>query len=345
MVYENIITQGGKNMLRKIIAFNLLVVFLFTFIACTDNKEIGNKDVSTKKPLPTLTVVSSKPPKAYSGKIDVKEIAAPSLNNNIIAEPKLQEINVYLPQSYDDGKKNYPVVYFLPGFGDSCSQYGIIFKEEMDKLIAEDKVKEMIIVAVNGRNVMGGSFYVNSPVTGNWEDFVVKDVVNYIDSNYRTIENPASRGICGHSMGGFGTINIAMKHPDVFSMAYSMSPGLFDKDGLSESPMEWSEDYLTRIEDAQKTGQYIGDFTNAYGAAFAPDDKGKAPYIKYPYKMVNKKLVRDDALWKVWDSGFGGFDEKISKYKENLLKLKGLTIDFGENDEYGWIQKGCRVNL
>lgn len=85
----------------------------------------------------------------------------------------------------------------------------------MNKLIAEYNVKEMIIVAVNDKYVMGGSFYVDLPVAGNWDDYVV----NYIDSNYRTIENPASRGICIHSM----------------------------------------EDYLTRVEAAQKTGQYIGD--------------------------------------------------------------------------------------
>ena len=88
-----------------------------------------------------------------------------------------------------------------------------------------------------GAIVLGGSFYTNSPATGNWENFVVKDVVTYIDSRYRTILRPKARGIAGHSMGGYGALSLAMRYPDLFGCAYAMSPGLFAENGLEETLM------------------------------------------------------------------------------------------------------------
>ena len=75
--------------------------------------------------------------------------------------------------------------------------------EQLADLIARKQLSEMILVVPNGSNVLHGSFYVNSPVTGYWEDFITRDVVDYIDLNYRTISRPDGRGIGGHSMGGF----------------------------------------------------------------------------------------------------------------------------------------------
>jgi S-formylglutathione hydrolase FrmB len=97
---------------------------------------------------------------------------------------------------------------------------------------------------VNGTNKLGGSFYVNSSVTGDWEDFIAQDVVGYVDSNFRTLAQSESRGITGHSMGGFGALNIAMHRPDVFGAVYSMSPGLFDENGLAESQMFENENLI-----------------------------------------------------------------------------------------------------
>jgi hypothetical protein len=115
-------------------------------------------------------------------------IPAPSLSNNLLYIPTEQYIAVYLPPSYDTTVKSYPVVYYLPGFGDYVNYYtqfgvlqGFFLKNSMDDLINSQQISEMIVVIVNGQHFSGGSFYVNSSVTGNWEDFVVKDVVGSID--------------------------------------------------------------------------------------------------------------------------------------------------------------------
>lgn len=179
----------------------------------------------------------------------------------------------------------------------------------------------MIVVFVNGMNKLGGSFYVNSPATGNWEDFIVKDALGYIDKNYKTIDDPASRGISGQSMGGFGALNIAMRHPEVVSAVYATSPGLFDENGAYDALEQWQSE--------------SPDICKAYGAAFSPNLSLEYPFAEIP-------SCKDDISLENWQKGFGNLREKIVEYKANLLQLKGLYFDVGTNDEYPWIARGAR---
>ena len=84
--------------------------------------------------------------------------------------------------------------------------------------------KEMIVVLPDSKTVHNGSMYSSSVTTGDFENFIARDVVAYIDAHYRTIPNRNSRGLVGHSMGGYGASRIGMKHPDVFGSLYIMSP-------------------------------------------------------------------------------------------------------------------------
>lgn len=280
------------------------------------------------------------------------KISAPSLANNLVGEPAERTIYVYLPPSYNNSEKHYPVIYYLPGYGDS-TVIGFQLPTDMDSLVESGTVSEMIFVITSGDSKMGGSFYVNSPVTGNWEDHLVNDVVGYVDSHFRTLPRAESRGITGHSMGGFGALNIAMRHPDVFSAVYSMSPGLFDENGLEESFMFSSEQTIRNfvkyekdlatlpLEEAQKRmSRSPQEFALAYGYAFAPNPDRHPSYFDYPYTEVDGQLARDDAIWKKWESGFGGIAEETAQYRDGLLKLKGIVVDYGIHDENPWIPKG-----
>ena len=82
----------------------------------------------------------------------------------------------------------------------------------------------MIFVAVDMATPLGCSWYVNSPVTGNWEDFMVRELVPYVDANFRTLANRDSRGIAGDFMGGYGAIRFGMTHPEVFGTVYALHP-------------------------------------------------------------------------------------------------------------------------
>lgn len=174
---------------------------------------------------------------AQSGKIVNDEIHAVSLEGNLIGDSPNRSVLVYLPPGYEKQTKvRYAVVYLLHGFTDKANKTWVIENEGlrmnigavMDKLIAERKVRPMILVMPDGSNKFGGSFYTNSITTGNWEDYITRDLVNYVDKKYRTLRNAESRGIVGHSMGGYGAIKLAMKHPDIYGAVYGTSPCCLD---------------------------------------------------------------------------------------------------------------------
>jgi S-formylglutathione hydrolase len=296
------------------------------------------------------------------GNIDIQVIPAPSLANNQFGEPAQQSIAVYLPPTYESSSQKYPVVYYLTGMvtqiGSSAGYPAI--QAGMDALLAEGKTREMIVVTVSGMNTLGGSFYLNSPVTGNWEDFIVQEVVGYVDAHYRTLNAPASRGITGHSMGGFGALTLAMRHPDVFGAVYSMSPAVMAPDGLSKSMMFSTPEMINATLDVIEALSSMPEqqakiafrqqvlrsdpgviMAFAYGAAIAPPGATRPPYIQYPYRREGGQLVRDEALWQQWNNGLGGFGEKIQQYKANLEKLKAIAIDYGKQDENVYIPEGC----
>jgi len=331
----------------KYIYFHLLILFAVLTSSCSPA-------LPTEQPTQEATSVpTTVPPTEVFKSLDLVTIPAPSLEGNLVGEPTKRDIYVYLPPSYGTPDKRFPVVYYLPGYGDS-GMIGFYLPKGMDTLIESWQVKEMIIVVASGTSKLTGSFYVNSPVTGNWEDFIVEDVVGYVDGHFRTLAQAESRGITGHSMGGFGALNIAMHRPDVFGAVYSMSPGLFDENGLAESQMFSGENLIRSfvkydsglaavpLEEA-KTKMLASpqEFALSYGFAFAPNPDRHPPYFDYPFTEVDDQLVRDDEVWKKWESGYGGISSEAQKYKDNFLKLKGIVVDYGKYDEYNWIPKGC----
>ncbi|MBN1121678.1 MAG: hypothetical protein JXJ17_11420 [Anaerolineae bacterium] len=346
------------------------VLFCLLCVACsTPQPTLTSEPTSTSAPTYTPepippTQTDTPVPVNTTGQLIKEMIPAPSLENNLLGGPPEKQIAVYLPPSYETSGKNYPAVYFLTGYGDSINVFadggfqGFWLQDAMDQFIGDGSIKEMIVVVSDGQHPLGGSFYTNSPVTGNWEDFIVNDVVEYVDSHYRTIPNAESRGIAGHSMGGYGALNLAMLHPDVFGAVYSMSPGLFDSDGLSNSHMFASESiidqYLTLESDlaalsreeaqAALSGMPMNEilrFTVNYGRAFSPNLDKNAPYIDYPYHQEGDQLVLDEEIWERWEAGYGGIDEETRLYKDNLLSLEAITVDWGTSDEYAWIPQGC----
>ncbi|MBN2346586.1 MAG: hypothetical protein JXO51_09385 [Candidatus Aminicenantes bacterium] len=301
-------------------------------------------------------------------------IPAPSLAAGVLDAPTEQPLIVCLPPSYAKGKTRYPVVYFLPGFTTDVTEMidgtfqGLHVGTAIDGLVAAGKIREMIFVVANGRNFLGGSFYVNSPATGNWEDFILKDVVRFVDRRFRTLAKASCRGIAGSSMGGFGAIHLAMRHSDVFGAVYSLSPGLFAEDGLKGQGMFESEPNIIRYlekqaefdampaADAQKTFRafvaelynrrtltdYFWAFSYAYGAAFAANPKKGVPYIDYPYALADGRPRLNPEFLKKYEDGFGALPEKVDRYQKNLLRLRGIVIDIGANDRYPWIVQGSR---
>jgi S-formylglutathione hydrolase FrmB len=213
---------------------------------------------------------------------------------------------------------------------------------EMDGLIAKGIAAEMIVVVPNGRNAYLGSFYTNSPVIGNWEDFIFRDLVKYIDGKYRTLSKPASRGIAGHSMGGYGAFMLAMKHPDVFGAVYSLSPCCVGMEGdlSAENPNWRAAAKVTTRDIFKKQPESFEGFWSlamiAASAAFSPNTQTPPLLVSFPFTEKNGLLVRND-------SAYAAFRAKmplylIEQYRDNLKKLRGIAIDVGEVDEFTHIR-------
>lgn len=176
---------------------------------------------------------------ALEGKIVSKTVHSQALEDNLLGDSPDRSVIIYLPQGYEENPdKRYPVIYLLHGYSDDPFIWTKTrnISNICDTLIEQGAIQHMIIVMPNAKNKYLGSWYTNSSVAGNWEDFITQDLVAYVDSTYRTIPLSASRGIAGHSMGGYGAMKLAMKHPDIYGAAYAVSGVLvFDNFYLDRS--------------------------------------------------------------------------------------------------------------
>lgn len=157
-------------------------------------------------------------------KVETIKVHSPSVAGNLEGNSADRDVIVVLPPSYGKEKKRrYPVVYFLHGFMATAAAYDgfVKFGDAMTAQAARGS--EMILVVPDSYTKHGGAMYSSSVTTGNFEGFIAHDLVAYVDSHYRTLARREARGLAGHSMGGYGTLKIGMKYPEVFSSLYAMS--------------------------------------------------------------------------------------------------------------------------
>src|SRR5262245_25126241 len=154
------------------------------------------------------------------------KIHGAALEGNLENDAVDRDVIVFLPPSYaKDKSRRYPVVYALHGYSIGAAQWSqeIHVPQTIEGAFAQG-AQEMIVVLPDSKTVHNGSMYSSSATTGDFERFIAKDVVSYIDAHYRTIPKRSSRGLVGHSMGGYGASRISMKHSEVFGSLYIMSP-------------------------------------------------------------------------------------------------------------------------
>jgi enterochelin esterase-like enzyme len=168
---------------------------------------------------------------AAQSKLVTDSVSSPGLVSNRVGDSSVRRTLVYLPPSYDrDATRRYPVLFLLHGATSVPEEWidgsyqGMDIRVALDSLIAARAIPELIVIMPNADNTFGAGFYLNSPATGNWEDFVVRDLVAHVDRTYRTVTSSSKRALVGHSMGGFGVLAIAFKHPAVFGFVYAVSP-------------------------------------------------------------------------------------------------------------------------
>ncbi len=275
------------------------------------------------------TLVPAVVPGAKPVTVEHIQIHGTSLEGNLEGDAVDRDVFVFLPPSYSKDKhRRYPVVYALHGYSIGAEQWRheIHVPQTIEGAFAEG-AKEMIVVLPDSKTKHNGSMYSSSVTTGDFENFIAHDVVSYIDAHYRTLPNRASRGLVGHSMGGYGAARIGMKHSDVFGSLYIMSPcclsarsaGTFNPETekkLESVKTEADSAKLSFFERAQL----------ASAAAWSPDPKNRPLYLDLPYK--NGEL-QPDILAKWAANAPLAF---IDQYIGNLRQYRAIAIDVGDQD-------------
>lgn len=170
---------------------------------------------------------------------ELRVVHGASLEGNLQGNTPDRPVYVILPPSYDaSGDRRYPVLYFLHGRTSTASEYVGLLPIDAELQALGAGPREMIVVVPDTDTVFGGSMYTNSPTTGNFEDFIARDLVVYVDAHFRTIPRREARGIAGHSMGGYGALRIGMHHPGEFVALYAMNPCCLLPIGASDPRFE-----------------------------------------------------------------------------------------------------------
>ena len=151
--------------------------------------------------------------------------------------------SIILPKDYSKSEKSYPVVYLLHGLGGnhySWLEYGRL-SQYVEKAVYNGDIQEMIYVMPEGYSTYYiNDFYGKFP----YQDMFIKELVPYIDTNYRTLPNNKKRATIGFSMGGFGALILPLKHPDVFSVAVPLSISVrTDDQYMTETASEWDDQW------------------------------------------------------------------------------------------------------
>jgi len=221
---------------------------------------------------------------APAGTLSPVTVHGDSLAGNLEGDSADRTVFVYLPPSYASAtRRRYPVLYDLHGYSLTAQRWVDILKarESIDRAIAAGTAREMIVVFPDAMSLHNGSMYSSSVTTGDWEAFIAHDLVAYIDGHYRTIAKRESRGLSGHSMGGYGAWRIGMKRPEVFAVLYPMSACCLSPRGAS--PNDPALEQIKSPEEGTKLT--MGPRTTlAASAAWAPDPQNPPLYLDLPTK-------------------------------------------------------------
>jgi S-formylglutathione hydrolase FrmB len=285
-----------------------------------------------------------------AGTLTEVTVPARALEGNLLGDPPSSRVAVYLPPSYQSSpSRRYPSLYLLHGFGGDIGAFtkGMNLAGTLDQVIQRGLGREMVVIVPSGNNAYQGSFYRNSATTGRWEDFFAKELVAWVDDNYRTVNDAASRGVAGHSMGGYGAFMLAMQHPDVFGAVYALSPccTALVADISADNPA-WRQALGVQSRDELKgpAKSFDGFFVRAfYGfAAAVSPNPGKAPlFVDLPFKAEGSRLVPNEEAYGRWRASMPVY--LIEQHRTNLLRLRGIVVDYGEHEEFSHIRLGVRA--
>jgi len=160
----------------------------------------------------------------YASRVVSHEIESTAIAKNMVGISNIRHVEVYLPDGYEDEKYRYPVIYYIPGWTQPQSVGGDFFRNVLDDSIKNGKITPTIAVFLD---VHEGMLFLNSAVFGNWEDFMVSELIPFIDKTYRTIPDPKARGLTGVSSGGYTALILPILHPNIWGSVGMNDPAFW----------------------------------------------------------------------------------------------------------------------
>lgn len=291
-----------------------------------------------------------------AGDLHLDAVDAPALADNPLGDPSVRPLPVYVPPDYDpQASRRYPALYVLHGYtGDAAALFSTRPWETnvvqwIDRLIARDRMPPSLLVLVDGFTRLGGSQYVDSIHNGRYATYVVRDVVGYVDANYRTIAEEGGRAVLGKSSGGFGAMHLVMEHPGIFAAFASHSGDSYFRYAhpisfptASRTLQRYGNDIRRFVESFEirhkrPQGDYATMEMLAYAAAYSPTT-ARAFEFDLPFTQETGEL--NEAVFQRWLA----FDpaERVPTHRAQLERLRLRYLDCGRRDEYG-LDVGARV--
>ncbi len=261
------------------------------------------------------------------------------LEDNLLGDPSERDLFVYLPPGYEDSARSYPTAYLLHAFGQDAERlvhpptdrqrWIPPLEDVLDPVFGRMGTPAAIVVVPDGWTRYGCSQWVDSPVCGSFEQYLIRDVVARIDNRYRTISNARSRGVFGFSSGGMGAWNLASRNPEVFGAIAMISGDSF----LDMTHKTMVYDYMSSIWPEAPNGPVDDDelsrIVYACAACYSPNVDNPPFYVDLPIEYPSGELIHE-----VWDRWLE-FDPVVNCHGrlENLRKLSGILLDVGTNDD------------
>ena len=268
-------------------------------------------------------------PNAKPVTVERIKIHGAALEGNLEKNEVDRDVFVFLPPSYSkDKRRRYPVVYALHGYSIGAEQWTkeIHVPQTIEGAFALG-AKEMIVVVPDSKTRHNGSMYSSSATVGDFENYIARDVVAYIDQHYRTIPNRMSRGLVGHSMGGYGATRIGMKHSDVFGSLYIMSPCCLSPriSFPANSDIAKTLETVKTPEDSAKLS-FGARATLASAAAWSPNPNNPPLYLDLPTKDGE---TQPGVLARWAANAPLAF---VDQYIPSLRQYRGIALDVGDQD-------------
>ena len=283
------------------------------------------------------------------GTVEIVEHESNILKTNPLSDKYIRDLIVYLPPGYSENDQNYPTVYCLTGFTGrgrmllNDAAFTPNLAERMDKLITAGSVQPMIVVMPDCFTYYGGSQYINSTATGDYEDYLIHEIVPFVDKNFQTIANRNSRAVMGKSSGGYGSLIMGMRHADVFGLACSTSgDAYFELCYLSDIPKAVRaikgdpKAFMQKFWDEEKKRKDDFPALNMIGMSSCYSPNGTD--FDMPFDLETGEIRAD--VWSRWLEHDPV--RLVEKSMENLKSLRLLYLDAGTRDEFG-LDLGARI--